>query len=83
VKSSRQVILPPPPYDEYIIEHYKSTLLDESQKLYNELIDQLVCEVINENVSKQSAETIPSLPPALSLEDKNKEEHNEQNIDSS
>jgi hypothetical protein len=37
-----------------------------------------VREVVNENVSKQSAETIPPLPPALSLEDKNKEEHNEQ-----
>ena len=71
--SSRQ-ILPPPPYDGYIIEHYKSTLFEESEKLYTILVDQLVCEVINENVNKQSAEAMPSSLPALSLEgDDNKQ----------
>jgi hypothetical protein len=66
--SSRQ-ILPPPPYDGYIIEHYKSTLFEESEKLYNGLVDQLVCEVVNENVAKQSAETTPSSLPALPFEE--------------
>ena len=64
--SSRQ-ILPPPPYDGYIIEHYKSTLFEESEKLYNGLVDQLVCEVVNENVAKQSAETTPSSLPHYHL----------------
>ncbi len=66
--SSRQ-ILPPPPYDGYIIEHYKSTLFEESEKIYNGLVDQLVCEVVNENVAKQSAESMPSSLPALPLEE--------------
>jgi hypothetical protein len=39
-----------------MIEHYKSTLFEESEKLYNDLVDQLVCEVVNENVAKQSAD---------------------------
>ena len=54
--STRQ-ILPPPPYDSYIIEHYKSTLLEESGKLYNDLVDQLVCEVVNEGITEQSIPT--------------------------
>jgi hypothetical protein len=66
--ASRQVILPPPPYDGYVIEHYKDILLEEAEKLYNVLVDQLVCEVVNENVAKQSAETVPSSLPALPLE---------------
>jgi hypothetical protein len=66
--SSRQ-ILAPPPYDGYIIEHYKSTLFEESEKLYNGLVDWLVCEVVNENVAKQSAETTPSSLPALPFEE--------------
>jgi uncharacterized protein YoxC len=49
-------MLPPPPYDNHMIEHYKSTLFEESEKLYNDLVDQLVCEVVNENVAKQSAD---------------------------
>ncbi|MFL6330017.1 MAG: hypothetical protein ACJ705_03270 [Nitrososphaeraceae archaeon] len=69
MKSSRQVILPPPPYDEYIIEDYKAIVLDEAEKLYNVLVDQLVCDVISENVAKQSAETMPSSLPALPLEE--------------
>jgi hypothetical protein len=49
--SSRQVMtLPPPPYDEYIIEHYKDIILEETEKFYKILVDQLVCEVVNENV---------------------------------
>ena len=63
--ANRQVVLPPPPYDEYIIEGYKDIMLEEAEKLYNVLVDQLVCEVINENVSKHSAEAIPSSLPAL------------------
>jgi len=60
-------MLPPPPYDNHMIEHYKSTLFEESEKLYNDLVDRLVCEVVNENVAKQSAETTPSSLPALPL----------------
>ena len=64
--SSRQ-ILAPPPYDGYIIEHYKSTLSEESVKLYDGLVDWLVCEVVNENVTNQSVPT-PSQLPALPSE---------------
>jgi hypothetical protein len=69
------------PDDLYISQNYYiEMLLEEAEKLLNSLAELFVREVVNENVSKQSAETIPSsLPPALSLEDKNKEEHNEQN----
>jgi hypothetical protein len=68
------------PDDLYISQNYHvEMLLEEAEKLLNSLAELFVREVVNENVSKQSAETIPSLPPALSLEDKNKEEHNEQN----
>jgi hypothetical protein len=63
--STRQ-ILPPPPYDSYIIEHYKSTLLEESEKLYNDLVNQLVCEVINESITEQSVPTPLSLPESPS-----------------
>ena len=44
-------------------------LIEEAEKLYNVLVDQLVCEVINENVAKQSAETMPSSLPALPLQE--------------
>jgi hypothetical protein len=68
------------PDDLYISQNYHvEMLLEEAEKLLNSLAELFVREVVNENVSKQSAETIPSLPTALSLEDKNKEEHNEQN----
>ncbi|MFL6408699.1 MAG: hypothetical protein ACJ71F_16750 [Nitrososphaeraceae archaeon] len=67
--ASRQVILPPPPYDGYVIEHYKDTILEEAEKLYNVLVDQLVCEVVNENVAKQSSETMPTSLPALPSEE--------------
>jgi hypothetical protein len=80
VKSSRQAVLPPPPYDEYIIEDYKAVVLEEAEKLYNVLVDQLVCEAVNENIAKQSAETIPSSLPALPLEgDDNKQEPTDEN----
>jgi hypothetical protein len=62
--SSIRQILAPPPYDGYIIEHYKSTLLEESEKLYNDLVDWLVCEVVNESVTNQSV-PMPSQLPAL------------------
>jgi hypothetical protein len=71
VKSSRKVTLPPPPYDDYIIGDYKATVLEDAEKLYNVLTDELVCEVINENVIKQSAESTP-LSSALPLEGDNK-----------
>jgi hypothetical protein len=67
------------PDDLHISQNYHvEMLLEEAEKLLNSLAELFVREVVNENVSKQSAETIPPLPPALSLEDKNKEEHNEQ-----
>jgi hypothetical protein len=51
------------------------------EKLYNVLVDQLVCEAVNENVAKQSAEAKPSSSlHALPLEgDGNKQEQTEQN----
>jgi hypothetical protein len=73
--ASRQVVLPPPPYDVYIIEYYKDIMLEEAEKLYNILVDQLDYEVINESVSKQSTEDIPPLP-ALPLESCNKQDDN-------
>jgi hypothetical protein len=75
---SRQITLPSPPYDDYIIEGYKAIILEETEKLYNILLDQLVCELINESVSKQSTGHIPSLP-TLSLEGDDNKEHSEQN----
>jgi hypothetical protein len=69
MKWSRNVILTPPPYDEYIIEDCKTVVLEEAEKLYNILTDQLLCDVINENLAKQSAQTMPSSPPALPLQE--------------
>ena len=59
----------PPPYDEYIIEDCKTVVLEEAEKLYNVLTDQLLCDVTNENVAKQSAENMLSSPHALPLEE--------------
>ena len=39
-------ILPPPSYD-YVIGDYKAIVLEEAEKLYDVLVDQLVCEVVN------------------------------------
>jgi hypothetical protein len=44
-------------------------MLEEAEKLYNVLVGQLVCEVVNENVAKQSAEARVSSLPALPLEE--------------
>jgi hypothetical protein len=77
--SSRQVVLPPPPYDDCIIEYYKDIMLEEAEKLYNVLIDQLVCEVINESISKQPTGDIPSLPALPSGGDGDKQELTDQN----
>ena len=52
-----------------IIEDCKTAVLEESEKLYNILTDQLLYDVINENVVKRSAETMPSSVPALPLEE--------------
>jgi hypothetical protein len=75
MRSSRQVVLPPPSYDAYIIEDCRAKVLEEAEKLCNVLVDQIVY-VVNKNISKQSAEATP----ALTLEGSdNKQEHNEQN----
>lgn len=71
--SHTRQILPPPPYDTYIIEHYKSTLLEESEKLFKELVDQLVCEVVNESVTQQPIPT-PSELPELPYDEGDKDE---------
>ena len=42
MKMSREVILPPAPYDDYIIEHYKTIVLEEAEELYNVIVDQIV-----------------------------------------
>ena len=63
------VVLPPPPYDNYMIEYYKDIMLERAEKLYNDIVDQILCEVVNENVAKQSSETMPSSLPALPLEE--------------
>ena len=54
-------------------------MLDEAEKLYNVLVDQLVCDVISENVAKQSSETMPSSLPALPLEEGGADDDNKQN----
>jgi hypothetical protein len=77
--SSRQVVLPQPPYDDCIIEYYKDIMLEEAEKLYNVLIDQLVCEVINESISKQPTGDVPSLPALPSGGDGDKQELTDQN----
>lgn len=71
--------IPPPPYDYYVIGDYKAIVLEEAEKLYNVLVDQLVCGVVNENVAKESIAT--ALPPALQLEraDDKQEHHKQQN----
>ncbi len=43
-------------------------MLGEAEKLYNDIVDQVLYEVVNENVAKQSVETMPSFLPALPLE---------------
>ena len=43
-------------------------MLEEAEKLYNDIVDQILC-VVNENVAKQSAETMPSSLPALPFEE--------------
>jgi hypothetical protein len=71
--------LPPPPYDAYVIEDYKAIVLEEAEKLYNTLVDQLVCEVINESVTEQSLPTPSSSLPELSFKgDNNKQERQQE-----
>ena len=60
----------PPPYDEYIIEDCKTVVLEEAEKLYNILTNQLLCDAINENGAKQYAETMSSSLPALPLQER-------------
>jgi hypothetical protein len=68
------------PDDLYISQNYHvEMLLEEAEKLLNSLAELFVREVVNESVSKQSAEG-PSVLPALPLEgDGNNQEHKEQN----
>jgi hypothetical protein len=77
--SKQAVVLPPPPYDCYITEYYKDIMLEQAEKLYNAIADQLVCEVVNENVAKQSAEMMPSSLPALPLEERGEADDDKQN----
>jgi hypothetical protein len=60
--SRRQVVLQQAPYDDYIIEDYKAIMLEQAEKLYNVLVDPVVCEVTNESFSKQPTGDMPSLP---------------------
>jgi hypothetical protein len=63
------------PDDLYISQNHRiEMLLEEAEKLLNSLAELFVREVVNENVSKQSAETIPSSLPELPLEGDNKQE---------
>jgi hypothetical protein len=48
VKINRQIILSLPPYDDHVMEDYKVIVLEEAEKLYKILVDQIVCEVTNE-----------------------------------
>ena len=58
------------PDDLYISQNYHvEMLLEEAEKLLNSLAELFVREVVNENVSKQSLETMPSSLPALPLEE--------------
>jgi chromosome segregation ATPase len=63
------LVVPPPPYDDSIIEYYKGIMLEEAEKLYNDIVDQVLCEVVSENVANQSTGTMPSSLPALPLEE--------------
>jgi hypothetical protein len=78
--SRRQVVLQQAPYDYYIIEDYKAIMLEETEKLYNVLVDPVVCEVTNESFSKQPTGDMPSLPD-LSLQRNNKQEQHQQQKD--
>jgi hypothetical protein len=49
-----------PYYDHYSIEYYKDVLLEEAENLYNTLVDRFLCEVINENITKQLKAALPS-----------------------
>ena len=80
LNATRQaVVLPPPPYDDSIIEYYKGIMLEEAEKLYNVIVDQVLCEVVNENVANQSTETMPSSLPALPLEEGGVDDNDKQN----
>jgi DNA repair exonuclease SbcCD ATPase subunit len=68
-RSRQALVVPPPPYDDSIIEYYKGIMLEEAEKLYNDIMNQVLCEVVSENFAKQSAETMPSSLPALPLEE--------------
>ena len=58
--------------------HYKDMMLEEAEKLYNVLVDQLDCEVINESISKQPTADIISSPALPLEEDDNKQDDNKQ-----
>ena len=54
--------------------YHVEMLLEEAEKLLNSLAELFVREVVNESVSNQSAEIIPSSLPELPLEGDNKQE---------
>jgi len=63
------------PDDLHISQNYHvEMLLEEAEKLLNSLAELFVREVVNESVSKQSAETTASSLPELPLEGDNKQE---------
>jgi hypothetical protein len=68
-KSKHAIELPPPPYDDYMVDQYKRIMLEEAEKLYSDIVDQILCEVVSENVANQSTETIQSSLPATPLEE--------------
>ena len=52
-----------------MIEYYKEIMLKETEKLYNDIVDQILCEVVNESYAPQSEEFTPSSVPALPLKE--------------
>jgi hypothetical protein len=56
-----------------------TNIIGKTKKLYNILTDPLLCDVTNENVAKQSGETIPSSLPALPLEEGGVDDEDKQN----
>jgi hypothetical protein len=66
LNASRQVVvLPPPSYDDYIIEYYKDVMLEEAEKLYNDILDQILCEVVNGNVDYKDMKAYKTTDKAI------------------
>lgn len=52
----------PSPYYDYDIEDCKAILLEEAEKLYANMTKKVVCEPVNEIVSKTYVTSLPVLP---------------------